>query len=424
MLALLASVAILSRGDAAASRFDVAERLQSLDFEWQFVPDKQKHADASVHVTSALGHLHDADYPAACSDLDEAYDVLAGRPRAAADAITLRFDPPFAEPKAVATLKLSWAYTPTDLQPVKVSVGVLSIVATPGRDLTIEVHPESVVPELNQSPESGVLIPVTVGEQTRSVYLSVVKGLRVRAKAALATTQPEAKTLAERVVKLTEGGAPETERALIQMLFSAELLSEGRQTLDRIDEISLVHSGSTDFRIAFPNSLDRKVGIPATVVLALPDTGASENAFFERYGHGAAVQAALQRGWIFASAGTSTAAPRDILAWITSRRHLKIGHVLLIGHGQGGTDALAANVTPTAVALFSPTTKLGEYRGKLCLTFAKQDLASLQPQLEELRTALVSRGERVEELDSCDHLSVVADGMAGAYRFFDSSVSK
>ncbi len=432
MLGFLIAAVLTAPADQTATRFDVAQRLLAMDYQWMAVPDKTRHVIAVDFLIPAVNAFLQGDLGSACKSLDAAHNVLTNRPPTGGDAITIRFSPPYAEPKGVASLKVTWAYSPADRKPVRIAVGSQSIFATPGRDLTIDVHPEQVVPELNQSPEAGVLVPVSVGDESRSAYLNVVKGLKIRAKGMLTSLQPEAQFLATRVLALADDPTAETERPLIQMLFTAEILDEGRQRLDQIEEMPLVHQGATDFRIAFPSELKGKTNVSTTLVIGLHGAGGTENMFFDAYGHGRAAREALDRGWVFASPQVSTTAVGDVLSWIRNRRHLKVARVFLMGHSMGASVAVASAAStsprPAALALFSPavrTLPTGLADTPVYMAYARQDLPALLPAMQSLATELNARkNSKAQELGACEHLTCPADAIPFAYRFFDSVSSK
>jgi predicted esterase len=428
MIGLIAATfSLVGRVESLTGRYDMGERLKALDAVWMTTPSRERRVIAVMSISEAVNAFFTGNYPEACRSLDGARDALLDHLPAGGDAVTLRFDPPFAEPKAAAQLHVSWAYVPRLLGPVRIAVGSQVVYAAPGRDLTIQVHPESVVTELAQSPEAGVLVPVTVGQESRTVYLNVVKGLRNRARALLNSKQIEARTLAENVIATADGALSETDMPLIQMLFTAELLDTGGTSLDRLDEIPLVKQGPTVFRVAFPASTKRKMGVPVTVVIGLHGAGGSENMFFEAYGRGKAVSMATERGWVFASPRASARAVSDVLEWIRTRRKLKIGRVLILGHSMGGALAVSSagsiSPRPAGIALFSPAIggiPKGLSSTPIFLTAGKQDIPMVSGLFTTLKNQLAGRRDCVvEESDPCEHLMSVAEGLPGAYKFFD-----
>jgi len=425
MIGLLVASFAVGGLQPVTGRFETTERMKELDAAWVAVPDKGKRMAAVPKIVSGVSALISGDNAEACRSFDEAHDALFEHSTAEAEAISLRFDPPFAEPHALAQLHVTWAYIPRETQPVRISVGSQVVLASPGRSLTISVRPESVVPELAQSPESGVLVPVAVGDESRTAYLSVVKGLRARTNALISAKSPEARTLAQTVLAIADGAPPESDVPVIQMLFTAELLEEGRTTLGQLAEVPLVKQGATSFRIAFPRAVLRKIGVPVNVVIALNGAGGFDGEFFDADGQGSAVKMAIDRGWVFASPRPSPRAAADVLEWIRSNRKLKIGKVFIIGHSTGAATALGSldslTPRPTALALFSPSSNgatlsfpsLPIYWG-----VGKQD-AMLSMRMTHPQTN--GRHDSVfQEFDACEHLMTVADGAGDAYKFFDS----
>jgi hypothetical protein len=428
MIGLLVASLVLGGGlQPVSGRYETTERMKELDAAWVAVPDKAKRMAAVGKISGGVSALITGDNAEACRDFDEARDILLDHATVPSEAISLRFDPPFAEPKSPAQLHVTWAYMPRETQPVRIAVGSQIVLASPGRSLTITVRPESVVPELAQSPESGVLVPATVGEESRTTYLSVVKGLRARAGALVASKSPEARTLAQTVLAIADGAPPESDVPVIQMLFTAELLDEGRTTLGQLAEVPLVRQGATSFRVAFPRAVLRKAGVPVNVVIALSGSGGFDGEFFDADGQGSAVKMALDRGWVFASPHPSPRAAIDVLEWIRTNRKLKVAHVFLIGHSTGAATVLSSfeglSPRPTALALFSPASNGATISYPSLPIFwavGKQDaLLSMRmthPQTNGRRDSVL------QEFDGCEHLMTVADGSADAFKFFDSQI--
>lgn len=429
-LAVAVSLAFQQPVSAKVGRYEMGERLKVLDRAWVTESDRARRANAVPRITRAVTAFFSSNFGDACRALDEATAALEGRPVNAADAITLRFDPPFAEPKSNASLKIGWAYDPGTSSPVRVSVGNQSVLATPGRELTLTFRPESVNSDLLLSPEAGVVIPVQVGGDQRGVYLSVVKRFRDRLKPLLTSRNRDAQFLANAVEDmLKEPEALETDLPLIEYLFTAELLHEGRATIDRLDEIPLVQHGNTRFRIAFPPTALGARGRqrPVNVVIALHGAGGSENMFFDAYGNGLGATLALRRSWVFVSPRTGATAVADVLAWLRGPRRLNVGRVFLMGHSMGGGVALSAAESmrerPAAMALFAPAARAipsSLASVPTYLAVGKQEIPMLATSARTMGQGLQGRRDaQFQEFDPSEHLMVVTDALPAAFRFFD-----
>jgi predicted esterase len=423
---VVAALVLFGQGAPSPGRYEMGERLKELDQAWIATPDKARRLSAVPKITAAVGAFFDGKASEACRALDEAAAALKGRQATPEDAISLRFDPPFAEPKVPAKLRLSWAYIPRENRTVRVQVGRQSLVATPGRELTIEVRPEQLNPEILLNPEVGYLMPVQVGAEQQGVFLSIIKHAKDRLNALKNTKQPEAQALVELLRKVFESPAGvEADVPIIQYLFTAELLDEGRLRPERADTLPLVKYKDTYFRATFP----RQVRGPLTVVIALHGAGGSENMFFEAYGGGSAVAEATRRNWAFVAPRSSATAIADVIDWIKNRRKQPIARILVMGHSMGAGFALnSGGVTPkpSAVAVFAPGAgKLPEgLEGiPLFISVGKQDL--MASGVRTFAQQLAGRKDCVyEEIDPCEHLMIVGDSIAGAYRFFDTYVAR
>lgn len=417
---------LLGQTPATAGRYEMGERLKDLDQAWMSTPDKARRAAAVPKITLAVTAFFSSKAANACKALDEATAVLLGRAISAEDAITLRFEPPFVEPRTAAKLKVGWAYSPTPSRAVRLQVGRQSVVATPGRELTIEVRPEQLNPEILQNPEVGYLMPVQVGAEQRSVFLSIIKKPKERLAALKNTKQPEALAIVEFLQRAFESpDSLETDVPIIQFLFTAELLDEGRLRLDRADSMPFVKHKDTIFRANFP----RQVRGPLTVVIGLHGAGGSENMFFDAYGRGSAVTEAVKRNWAFISPRASATATEDVIDWIKTRRKQPIERVFILGHSMGGGMALntgGLTPKPSALAIFAPAARAipPALDGvPVFVSIGKQDFmaAGVRTFAQQLTGR---KGSMFEEIDPCEHLMIVGDSIPQAYRFFDANLGR
>lgn len=414
---------VLSQASTSNGTYDFNERFKELDQVWVATSDKARRSSAIPKIVAANSAFQANRLLDACKALDEATATLQGRGLTTGDAVSLRFDPPFVEPRSTARLKIAWAYPPATASAVRVQVGRQSVMATPGRELTMEIRPDQVNPDLLQNPEIGYLMPVQVGTEERSVFLSIIKKPKERLAALKLTKQPEAQCLYGFLQKAFD--SPENltgDIPLIHYLFTAELLDEGRLRLERADNLPLVEHKGTFFRATFPRQATQGLN----VVIALPNTAGNENTFFDAYGQGRAVTEAMRRNWAFVSARADDSAVEDVVEWIQTRRKQSIANVFVIGHGGNGRlayDVADLKPRPKAIAALAPMTTVTILSGiPVFYGVGKQDLlAASKAQISQLSPA---KGSEIAEFDPCEHWMVAAESIPRAFRFFDQHVGR
>jgi len=102
-------------------------------------------------------------------------------------------------------------------------------------------------------------------------------------------------------------------------------------------------------RLAIPNGA--KADERLAVVVALHGAGGSENMFFDAYGHGALVQACVERGWFVIAPRCGLLGGVDLpalLAAMATRWPIDHQRLVLVGHSMGAMQAVAAAVAPGA----------------------------------------------------------------------------
>ncbi len=422
ILSALAAVSLAQTQPAlVAGRFELAERLKRLDVAWIGTKDAERRRAAIAPINDAVANFFRGRNSEAAQALDTAVATLEGRRLRPADAINVRPEFPISEPGATLTLKITWAYRPSSVLPVRVGISSQEIEVRPGQATTMKVNPWLVNPELRGSQEVGYLMPIAVGQDTRYTYVSFVRGLGERLQKLSGSANPVVADLANAVRGYQSNPATmETELPLVQWVFQAEALEEGKAQPADLDQVYFARQGSTVLRAAFPK---QRPNGPMNVVIALHGAGGSENMFFESYGRGAAVSEALKRGWAFVSPRAGARSIDDSLDWLTSVRGVKLGKVFVMGHSMGAGLAAGASpkVRPTAYALFAPAAaRLGPMAGELpvFLAVGKQEamamMAGTIAKDNSGRSGFVFR-----EYDPCEHLMIVADAVSDAYRFFD-----
>ncbi len=422
MLAILCAAAILHATPAvAADRLDVGERLKLAEVLWAGDSTRARRQRAVAQLRYASLAISRGDRSAACRRLDLAIAALEGRAPQVEDAVSLRFEPPYCEPSESGRLLIGWAY-PTSGKPVRVSMGGRSVTVRPGERRSISVAASALNPDYARDPEAGVLVPVQVGANRRSAFLSVVKHFQRRLGALRDAANLCAKAIA-RMVTGRLGRGLEFDEPLIEPLFLAEELESGEASLASLEQLPSARQGSTVLRAAFPPKLE---GSP-TVVIALPDAGGSENTFFESCGRGAAMREALRRGWAFVGVADGETAAADALEWLRKVRGVEPERVFLIGRGKGADLALRAaalNPKAPAVALFAPdegVLPVGSEEIAIFLAVGKQDAPERCMAARALAAKLQGAPTfQFRQLEPCEHLMVVGEAAGDAYRFLDA----
>ncbi|MCC7435321.1 MAG: hypothetical protein IT363_11605 [Methanoregulaceae archaeon] len=404
-----------------AGRFELSERLKRLDVAWMATKDPARRREALTPINTAVAGFFRGRNSEVAEALDVAAATLEGRRVRPSDALNIRPQRPISEPGATLALKITWAYRPGSILPIRVGVGNQEVEVRPGSEATLNMNPWLVNPELRQNQEVGFLMPVRVGMDTRYVYVSFVRRLDERLQRLAGSSNPLVTDIAGAVRGFQANPATmETELPLVQWIYQAESIEEGKAKASDIDQVHYARQGSTVFRAAFPKN--RQDG-PVNVVIAVHGAGGSENMFFESYGRGAAVSEALKRGWAFVAPRAGASAIDDSLEWLTTVRGMKLGKVFLMGHSMGGGVVVSASpkVRPTGYAVFAPAAaRLGPVASELpvFLAVGKQEqmamMASAIAKANEGRAGFVFR-----EYDPCEHLMIVADAVGDAFRFFD-----
>lgn len=431
MLAVLAALTLAQTpAQPGLGRYEMGERLKTLDVRWLETEDRSLRTAAVPHITKAVGSFFSAKAGEAAQSLDAAAFALLGREAPAEAGISVRFFPAICEPGKEATLRIWWTYQRSDAKPVNVRVAGRSVVCAPGRTLTISINPQKVDAELAMMTEGGTTIPIQIGSLQRTAYLNVVKDARKRIQDLAEAKNPAAQAIRELIVEAVE--KPETlemDIPVAQQLLLAEQLEEGTTKLWQARDLWRVKHGSTIFRAAFPSvaKVDPAQAKPVNVVIGYHGAGGSENLFFEGYGRGIAVEEAMARGWVFVAPRVGPTAQKDVLDWLTHVRKLKIGKVFLMGHSFGGAYAAANMVqaSPSAVALFAPvgTIKREDVKFPLFIGVGRQESSALLASVGRMARDLNGLpGFTYDQFDACEHMMVVAEGAKAAYAVFDASV--
>jgi len=421
MLAAICALALIQPDGLRATRYEMGERLKRLDVAWLATSDSARRARAVPHISSAVTGFFSTQYAPACRSLDLAAAALEGRTILPEDAIDVRFDPPYVEPGDFARLRITWAYRPTPADPVTVRVAGKQVRVAVGEGATLEVDLSLPFPDVGREQEVSVLVPISVGSLTASAYVSKVKQFEGRVKLLEEAKNPISRDLASTLRQVIEGRA-EQDSPVLETLFAAEELENEEVQLDELTKLALVRHQGASFSVVFPQEIpDRPV-----VMIAMHGAGGSENLFLEGYGRGRAALASLQRGWIFVSPRTSAASGAAALNWLREVRKIEPQVVLAMGHSMGAGIALqSSNWTPrpSAIALFAPAAaQIPEALAgtPIFLAVGKDELAPLLTMARRLGDDLKARPKsQFREYAACEHLMIVAEATADAYRFFD-----
>lgn len=349
------AIALQSPSGFVATRYELSERLKRLDVAWMAAPDSARRSAAIDPLHEAVKLRPPMRMPEAAQALDDATARLENRRLRPSDALNVRPATPFCEPGATVNLKITWEYPPSSVLPVTVGVGSQQIDVKAGQTASLSVNPWLINPEsprLNR--EVGFLLPIRVGSDQRYVYVSFVRKLNER----LNRLKGLLSSFVSDTAKLLEGfqnnpSTMETELPLIQLLFNAEAVEDGKTKVSDFESIYYARHKNTVLRAMFPKE---KPDGPINVVVAVHGAGGSENMFFESYGRGLAASEAVKRGWAFVAPRAGSTCVNDALDWVSSVRGVTIGKVFLLGHSMGGGVVLSGkfSVVPAAVAAFAP----------------------------------------------------------------------
>ncbi|MEQ1932854.1 MAG: alpha/beta hydrolase [Fimbriimonadaceae bacterium] len=422
-MSLLALIASLALQPDQPTRFDLSERLKRMDVSWM-AADVTKKKAAIPFISEAVAGFFSGKTGQTAESIDKATAKLEGRYSKSSDALSIRTEFAYYEPGSAITLNLTWAYRPPSVLPVRVGSGSKSVELRPGQNGKLLVQPQDWSPELRLNPEIGYLLPVRVGDDTRSLYVSFVRNFQPRVEALGAANNAYSKTIGNVLKRfIAQPKSQETELPLIEYLFTAEAIHEDKQKLEDQENIFYAEHGSSSFRAIFPEELRGKIGQPVTVVIALHGAGGSENMFFESYGRGICVTEALKRNWVFISPRTGPSAINDAIDWLANVRKLPIGKLYLMGHSMGGGNVLTStpSLKPTAIAVFAPASSRASEAIKSVPTFlavGRQEMPVLSSAAKTLSNGL-SLGSAFREFENCEHLMIVAEAAKEAYAFFD-----
>jgi hypothetical protein len=135
-LAIVASFALLQA--PVAGRYEMGERLKSLESQWLATKDQAKRAEAVKHVSSAVSAFFSMRTSEACRALDSARAALEGRQPSGVDAIALRPTKRVFAPGEAVTIRQFWAYETPDVA-LTVRIKDQTVRARPGETNTISI---------------------------------------------------------------------------------------------------------------------------------------------------------------------------------------------------------------------------------------------------------------------------------------------
>lgn len=424
MMLILSSLLTLQTN--AVDRYELGERLRKTEASWMVNRSRDVKRRTTDEISAAVFSFFSQNGSKAAQSLDSAVARLEGRPVRTSDAINIRFSEPFSEPGQPLKLQISWSYRPQTVVPVKVSCAGKSVDVSPGKNAVLNVNPYDTMPELKLNPEVGTLVPVRVGNETRLLYVSYVRNFKTRLGALLASPIEMVRNTATFLKDVDDSpGKLEADLPLIQLLFQAELLEEGKLKIPDLEQILHAKKNETIFRAQFPRGLRGRTSREVNVVIALHGMGGSENMFFEAYGRGSAVTETMKRGWVFISPRAGSRAINDVLAWLKEDRSLRVGNLYLLGHSAGANLVLGSEPTdtPRALAVFAPAGAKRSVATKdspLFVAVGKQEIPALKTMSASLAKDHGGRKDfQFREYDPAEHLMIVTEAVDDAFRFFD-----
>lgn len=424
MLALIAAAALFqAQSGYYAGTFEFGERYRAVDVAWSQCTSADLKRAAIPDIDRAMAEWRSGKLSEASRALDEAEAHLSARQVQPGDAVSLRFTPACVEPGAKANLKVSWAYQPSEVKTVTLSVAGRRVGLVPGRTLTLQINPLLSNPELKLTPETGYLIPANVGGELRTVYISIVKNANNRIAELQTSKNMAAQWLAKRLAQAIEKPQNEwQETPVIEWLFLAERLDDGQTSLDKVEAMPYVQHRGTVFRVAVPSMASATE--PTPVVVAFSDSAANEDWWFEAYGRGAAVREALKRDWCFVSVRPGgERALENVLDWLKRIRGVKVGVTFGLSHGTGSKTVIAAFAAAnTEVAMLAPlqgTEPLRAAGRRSYVAIGKQDHLIGSSWVQILKGDV---GVTCVEFDPCERWMIGTEAIGKAYEFFENSL--
>lgn len=427
MTSLLA-IGLLWTGQSAytATFADVWDRWKKVDAAWALGDSKPRQGEAIPHLRAAAGQMYVSRWSEACESLDEALAHLESRPWGPEMAVSLRFRPPVAEPGRPARLVVSWAYRPRNPRPFNLQIGNRRLVLQPGRNLTLDVLPSQLEPELSRNPELGVPLTAAVGSVTRTIVLSILKSPRTRIAKLLQHESDTVRNLGQKALTMMEAPVPaEPATSLLSTISVAEELAEGAARITQLRTIPYARRGGTGMQISVPRDLARDGSNRITLVVGIAGFG-GEAGFFEGLGQGSAPDEAGRRGWVFVGATPSENAVGNVVEWVQTHLKLQVGRIFALGFGTGSAAALEANEWKPAtagVALLSPVNAVLPRKwaeNPLFIAAGRQDAARFLNPLQVMARELGSRPTfKFHEIEGCEHLTLPVEGIPAAFAFFD-----
>jgi predicted esterase len=416
---------LLAVQSPAPTRFDMGERLKTLEGSWMKA-DEQKKRAAIPFISQAVTSFFTQQFGPACRSLDSASAALAGRPLKPEDGITLRFLPGHSSTDGKIRLSVTWAYTLPDAQPVKVDFQGVTTDFKPGESGVVELDVARLPMQNTGLSDSSLSLSIKVGADQRALRLFVGNKFKERASALAANPDSDIAILGRLLTDQAEGKT-EQDIDLVDVMSLGEKLASGSTPKAVVKDWPLAIEGSTRLRARFPDQQDAN----ETLVIALHGAGGSENLFFEGYGRGLAVDEAIKRKWAIIAPRSSAAAVKDSLAWVKRVRGWTPKRVIVMGHSMGGALALqSGSVTPkpNAVVLFAPAGRQVPESLKevpMYLAVGRQEIMMLGASAQEIRKSREAAPNfRFNLVDPCEHLMIVAEALPDAYKWLDETLKR
>lgn len=456
-------VAVVAQSD----RYDAGRKL--IAFEQAF--DRQSDADARKRIVPLLQRAFSLFMSGRMSEagrvMDEArWTLTAESPPAHvrwADAIVVRPAARLVDPKnGPLKVLISRLYDPKVEAPTSARIQITLLrpdgsAFCPTTDSAISSLPAefTIGPLASEAGDFRLRASVIIGEKTftnQEMTVSLVPDLttkleRLRSvveklpETGLNTDQLTLKSHLKLLTTFAKGTVGETDFPLSRLCGEAEAIAfmpsggkyyEGNRTGQFW--LSLATSRAGSVRLFVPE--ESKKGDPLPLVVALHGAGASENLFFDAYGHGETVRQCAKRGWLLVATRTEFFAPPPVAEVVDElSKHYPVdkARVFIVGHSMGAAQAMAlarqfpdrcagvaalggsARISPT-----DPLKKVPFFIGCGTEDFAMRGAKSLAKSLVEAGC------DKVEFRDYPDveHIAIVQVALPDVFKWYDTLKTK
>jgi predicted esterase len=458
LLVTFVLLAVTSRADAQAERYELGHRLKAFEAAWDAQPDAAARKRALAGVTKVTQQFFSFQFGEAGRTLDDARFALASD-QPPADAVrwatALYPDVPkrLIDGSTNLTVNLKAFYAVKGKQPdgltVRFALGTGKPIAiTPGKlpeKVSVPLPPAG---DVKRRDDLALTMEVLIDGKavvSRAVGVSVLDGVGDPLPKEL-TPGLEAASVADRMTLLKDlanGTIQETDvpaaKRWAEAAEMARLLKAGKPyfTADRPgDHWVTVPTGPKDAtacRLFAPKGLDPKKPVP--LVVAMHGAGGSENLFFEGYGAGHIVKLCEKRGWLLvaprAGLGFGLGGPvpvGEIVDKLAERYPVDPKAVFVVGHSMGAAGTIeAVQKYPGKFAGVAALGGGGRVRdakpfAELPVFVGVGDKDFARRQAQTLHKALTDGGATkatLKEYPDVEHLVIVREALGDVFALFD-----